>query len=326
MDQATPESGHPQMVNTPRISLRRLYLNQGVRYTGNALSILSLIFLIVQFFMNFKEIPQFQPTFQSFFNIIFAVGIGIFNLILLSQAWRQILKGQKLPISSKRLFFIYSESNLGKFLPGNSFQFLGRYRKAQELGLDKHAALLSMGIEVTLLCIAAFIAALPGVLVYWNRFFSFLESRGFVWVVTILVLGLVGSSFYILRTKLGSWYQGAKEFLVPRNLAKALVVHFTFFILLAFQMDLIVNHCWEFSHPVGWIGFVPGVATAWLIGFLAPGSPAGLGIRELILFAFFAPVLGSGFAALLLILIRLINVAADLGSWWLARRFKSAMD
>ena len=78
--------------------------------------------------------------------------------------------------------------------------------------------------------------------------------------------------------------------------------------------------------------FLLGAYTfAWLIGFLVPFAPSGLGAREATLIALLAPSVGAGPATALSLALRLANVAGDLlaigaveAAWLLARRCRVA--
>jgi hypothetical protein len=52
-------------------------------------------------------------------------------------------------------------------------------------------------------------------------------------------------------------------------------------------------------------------AIAWVAGFLAPGAPAGLGVREVILLKILDHFYGTGVAAGITISLRVITLIAD---------------
>jgi uncharacterized membrane protein YbhN (UPF0104 family) len=53
------------------------------------------------------------------------------------------------------------------------------------------------------------------------------------------------------------------------------------------------------------------VTTAWLLGFVVPGAPAGLGIREVVMIAMLEPSFGEANALLLALLYRITTVGGD---------------
>ena len=60
------------------------------------------------------------------------------------------------------------------------------------------------------------------------------------------------------------------------------------------------------------IGLLTGTfAIAWVAGFLTPGAPAGLGVREVILLKVLGNFYGTGVAAGITISLRVITLIAD---------------
>jgi uncharacterized membrane protein YbhN (UPF0104 family) len=58
--------------------------------------------------------------------------------------------------------------------------------------------------------------------------------------------------------------------------------------------------------------FVPAAAmAAWLFGYIVPGAPAGLGVREAGLVALLGPMLGHGVVATAALLWRMASLAGD---------------
>lgn len=71
-----------------------------------------------------------------------------------------------------------------------------------------------------------------------------------------------------------------------------------------------------------WLTLVPWIAAAWLLGFLVPGAPGGLGIREFVLVLGLTPVTGEAQAALDALMFRLVTITGDtimtvIGTVWL---------
>jgi uncharacterized membrane protein YbhN (UPF0104 family) len=52
-------------------------------------------------------------------------------------------------------------------------------------------------------------------------------------------------------------------------------------------------------------------AISWLLGFITPGSPGGIGIREALLVTFLAPIYGNAIAIWLSIVLRIITTLGD---------------
>jgi len=59
------------------------------------------------------------------------------------------------------------------------------------------------------------------------------------------------------------------------------------------------------------VSFVAGSTLAWLAGFVTVITPAGLGIREIVLTSLIGPMSGPGFAALLAVMSRIMMICAE---------------
>jgi uncharacterized membrane protein YbhN (UPF0104 family) len=65
------------------------------------------------------------------------------------------------------------------------------------------------------------------------------------------------------------------------------------------------------DEPIGFAFLLGAYTFAWLIGFVIPFAPSGLGAREATLVAMLAPEVGVGAATALAVALRLANLAAD---------------
>lgn len=71
--------------------------------------------------------------------------------------------------------------------------------------------------------------------------------------------------------------------------------------------------------------FVGAFAVSWIAGFVVPGAPAGLGVRELVLTAWLGDALPATTVVVLVLALRVATTIGDAinfgwGSWALARR------
>lgn len=69
------------------------------------------------------------------------------------------------------------------------------------------------------------------------------------------------------------------------------------------------------GHTAGEAGpvfFIGAFAASWVLGFLAPGAPAGLGVREALLAVWFGGVLAPADAVALIVMLRIATTFGDL--------------
>jgi glycosyltransferase 2 family protein len=68
-------------------------------------------------------------------------------------------------------------------------------------------------------------------------------------------------------------------------------------------------------HLPGPLFFIGAFASSWILGFVAPGAPAGLGVREAILSAWLTGVLPPTQAVLLIVTLRIATTVGDLANF-----------
>ena len=97
----------------------------------------------------------------------------------------------------------------------------------------------------------------------------------------------------------------------PSRVALAVAIDLVPFLLAGLTVHLILSAVWPEQAQPGWAEFIPGFALAFALGFVTPGAPAGVGVRDFVLWVLYAPTLGQGLAAGLFLLLRLSQIAGD---------------
>jgi uncharacterized membrane protein YbhN (UPF0104 family) len=77
-------------------------------------------------------------------------------------------------------------------------------------------------------------------------------------------------------------------------------------------LSLLVTEVFSLHTDVSWYQFSSCYALAWLLGFIVPGAPGGIGIREAVFVSLFGHALGDGLAAGVAIALRLMTTISDL--------------
>jgi len=75
----------------------------------------------------------------------------------------------------------------------------------------------------------------------------------------------------------------------------------------------------------GYLAATGVFALAWVAGFVTPGAPAGLGVRDAILMTGLTPVYGAGTALGLTVILRLVTSAGDGVAFLIGLAFRSAI-
>lgn len=227
------------------------------------------------------------------------------------------LGGPRLPPGTAvRTFFI---ANLGRYIPGKLWQIAGLALLARRKGVSATvatgAALMGQGfalVGATLVGATAFLGA-DGPLRTLGTWLLVMGLLGTgVASVPGLLRAVLARAFGLLGRELPHGVPPGPTF-APRWVA----LYTLNWILYAFSF-------WVFLRGFGLPGTVlegaSAFAAAYVVGYLAVFSPAGLGVREGVLTLFLAPVTGQGAAAALSILARLWTTAVEVvpaGGLWL---------
>jgi uncharacterized membrane protein YbhN (UPF0104 family) len=236
---------------------------------------------------------------------------------LLSSAWREVLRSLRCELPSQRvLHAIYGRSQIAKYLPGNVFHLVGRHVAGRALGLGHRELALAAALEMAGLMIAATAVAMPVLTLDLARGVSAVPPITPLAVVALAML-LLAAGFSVLR-----WTRRASSGLGTAGpLIRALLLQVGFFGLSGLLYDV----CVALNAPdvVEWWQ-APGLfALAWLGGFIVPGAPGGLGIRETLMLALLGPLIGEAEAMLAAILMRAITLVGDMVFFVLTLRLGS---
>jgi uncharacterized membrane protein YbhN (UPF0104 family) len=216
-------------------------------------------------------------------------------------------------------------AQIGKYLPGNIAHYVGRAAIAKDHGLSLTSSGISTGIEMLAGVLSAVIVAVVAFLYdpapvaflrseFPHLAFARLTPAPIVLAVVLAAVGiLIFGRVYSVRVLLSPMLCLTLSFLLAALSFYSVVCAMTAGATLSSVTGIFV--------------------LAWTVGFLVPGAPAGIGLREAILIGFLSPMIGSGNAVASAILHRLITAGTDSAvavggyAWlFLAKKKKSAND
>ncbi|MDR6901442.1 YbhN family protein [Rhizobium miluonense] len=216
---------------------------------------------------------------------LFAVAGSVVAYAMILQvcglAWHRLLTAIDYPsLGIGQALAIYGRTQIYKYLPGNVLHMLGRYRLARSAGASNKALAFAQIAELlTILLAAAGISALLARAVLANA----LQERGIndpTLVNILIVCGIavltIGATMIVRQRMAGT---GLRAF---GAVAVALVFYALFFIGSGL---LLAALCKSISSAGGVPELIGIGAAAWLVGFVVPGAPGGLGVRETVLIA-----------------------------------------
>jgi hypothetical protein len=243
-------------------------------------------------------------------------------------AWVWLLRAMDQRVRYGRMLSILAITQFGKYLPGNVAQHIGRIAMVRSAGVHLPAALFSIAYEILLTLVAcAHISALtllwapPAALSHWK----IIEYRIPVLIavtmgalIALLLAPQVASRLTIYRAR----QRDDREYLPPKLHLNAVTI-LTCYVTYAANFCLIGLGLWLVSHallagvaaPPSPIFLTGAFASSWILGFMAPGAPAGLGIREAVLSAWLSGALPPERIVLLVVVLRIATTLGDLFSF-----------
>lgn len=263
--------------------------------------IASIVFLAYLINTSFEEIKN---------NVVFTRKAIILELILLSLiyafflyfialSWYYILKQLSQKNISFQFTWIWLQSNVYKYLPGNIFHYASRQVIANKNGITHSNLVKSNFIEAFLIVLTSFLfSSLILSIAYDIKVleFNFFIDKVYIYIAMCLSVVL---SIYI-------WlYRGIKfnKYIISISL------YLLFFVGLGFISYLVLNYQMniQFSYLL-----VTAIYTfSWLVGFITPGAPGGIGVRESVFVFFSNNILSSVDAIILVGILRIISLLGE---------------
>lgn len=246
----------------------------------------------------------------------------------------QSLSGRKIPFS--KAMPVYTNSNIYKYIPGNVFQYIGRNQLAADMEishvdvacatiLDIFFSVLSTGV-ISVMLLGGKVAELLG---KYGRNMLIIGCAGIVLLAAAAVIARWKFSdkirSYLSRYSKAFQPENRKTLLlgVAYYFCQNLISASSYFVC----MRLIIGADAELSELLTLTG---AFMFAWIIGFVTPGAPGGIGIREGVMIF----VSGDSFADRVIffaLAMRIASTAADvaafiIGKIYLAVNTKRAAD
>lgn len=295
-----------------KISIKSL-----VKLAGNLVVILALVFLVKKFMdmdVDFSQLASGNIA-SSF---ILSTVIQALLIVMACFPWlvfTQSLSGKKIPYSSAMP--VYTRSNIYKYLPGNVFQYVGRNQLASDMNIS-HVDVACATVLDVFFCVLW--TGVISVILLGTAITALLEKYGrniliivAVGVVAVIMLAVIVRLKFMDKVKgylsryskafekenRGKLIQGVVYYLVHNSISALM-----YFLCLA----LVFGDSATASELVSLTG---AFLFAWIIGFVTPGAPGGIGVRESVMI-FVCGEKHEEKVLLFVLVMRIASVVADL--------------
>lgn len=258
------------------------------------------------------------------------IGIGaaaIFyslSLLLTAWAWRGLLHGMRVHKSWRELIAILAITQFAKYLPGNVGQYVGRAAMSLARGINARAFAVTIVLEMLLMMSAGICIGLGMGLLSSVGLTLIPADKGHLLILVIILLVGAISGLLLVRKAVPPLLRHFAPqhahvldsgLLPPKaTIARTLLIYCAAYCVIGAGFDILTHLLLPASAHNFWL-LTASFALAWVVGFVTPGAPAGLGVREGLLLLMLAPVYSPALAGILIIALRLATTLADVLSF-----------
>lgn len=232
--------------------------------------------------------------------------------LLLALGWPLLLRafsGSRIPI--RPLLVLHLQAQLSKYLPGGVFHFAHRHLASRSWNIPHRRLLLATATESTLLVITAgLVASTLGDHPRLTALAPWLPTA-LTWLPDALLAAWLLT--WVWHGCWARWLQNPTRWL---SLPVVTLLDLLFFALASIAFWLLLPHqAAPLAEAAAWL------CLAWMAGYLVPGAPGGLGVREAVMLLGLAPTVGEPNALAAALSYRMVTVLADvvcagLGHTW----------
>lgn len=236
-------------------------------------------------------------------------------------AWQRLLAGLGTRQSFARLDAILLTTQLGKYLPGNVGQHLGRIGMALAQGIPAPALFASLAYEVLLLLLAGALVGLVLGALSGPGLVLLLRGHGQA-LMAALAFAAAGLVAVPLLLRMLPWLVAkalpAQEF-TPQSLRlpggattpSLIALYALAYLVIGAATSLLAVGLFP-ELRLDFALLTSAFAIAWVVGFVTPGAPAGIGVREALLLLMLSGSMGSIETSLLILALRIVTTLGDI--------------
>ena len=234
-------------------------------------------------------------------------------------AWTRILSDLDERWSLWQLSCIMGSTQLAKYVPGNIAQHIARVSLALKQGMKTGAFTTSVAVETALAILACLVVASTLAIanpMIWSVIAPHLSPSDIQPILLALIL-IVDMAFLVMLSPLKDSVitysrRGLSAVLMIRPLTLLLTItaYACNYLLIGAGLFLLAQSM-GVANILNYSILTAAFAWAWIVGFLAPGAPAGLGVREGILALIFNQFADEATVLTLVIVLRLVTLMGD---------------
>lgn len=267
---------------------------------------------------HIDSIPPIRWGLGAWVALFASVLCMLANLILGGLMWKRLLGDQGVHLNATASCQVVLMSQLAKYLPGNVGHLVGQVALASKFGVPAGVSFATMLISMLWLAAIGLLVGAAGLVIYLDKASGIhipLPDEPVLAVLAVLFACAPWIGVWFLNRfipKLSQWLGNGRLIELPRFLTALLLAAGFLTSFLIFGVMIKVQAVYMFGvHDGNVLNFSLLFATAWVAGYLLPGAPGGLGVREALSVTLLSVLVGTGTAIGLSITMRLATVLGD---------------
>ncbi len=271
----------------------RFSLKWWLHLLGGGLGLAGVIFVALRLYANVHQINFARFDFVVCFILALLAFVYSAANLLLARAWWHLLNFLEVKTRWSWANKVYGQSQLAKYIPGNIFHLAGRQALGMAAGLPARPLALSALWELGLLAVAGVILSILVMPLLWPTLALWMSTALFIAVM--LTLFATAYSLY------------------DAGVTRALMLQTAFLVLSGCVFIGILEVVVPAATALpAFLALCGAYVLAWLAGFVTPGTPAGVGVREIVLLFLLGGHMAQTDLLLAVVLGRVVTVTGDL--------------
>ncbi len=260
-------------------------------------------FLIKNLLANWQNIP-FQELQFNFLQLILSFLMLFVTFIIFVAGWQAILRSINEKLGFRKSFWIMAASQMGKYAPGKIWFILGRIYMAKKEKLRGTNVALSILVETVMTMVCG------GILVLASLLLTQEKSDVPPWLLfTLVIAGIMFLHPSVLNNVVNFVLRIFKkeQINIPISFVGMLILSMYFWglwLTQIFGFFFLINSIYPIS-ITKFANIIFIYTTSWIVGFLAPFAPGGLGVREGIMTLGLSTIMPSSLAVAISFLARI---------------------
>ena len=310
------------------IASHRRLLWQLLNGVGMVIFAFSIVFVAWKIYAtSLWKMTDIDPVLLSLLLIVVSFLYGL-NLLFLSTGWGGwLIWLGECERATLMHHVIYARSQIAKYLPGNVFHVVNRQILGRQAGIQHASLAVSTVCEIlSLLFASASIALLTAdSLDLFPGHYPFMAMIGIP-----LILGALLCMPQLVRFSMKKKDMLGRSPILQQTYPEIIsrlclnLSYYVLFFLVAGILAVNVMFIFEPAITLHNIGAPFSIfALSWAVGFITPGAPAGVGVREATMIIALEPIFGDNQSLLFALSLRVMTLAGDtfffLGSLLLPR-------